>query len=291
MADWVEITRRNARSVQTTIGWIFWDPGAIERYERLGLPGPLGYIAARAAPLAPAGADATIAAFGSITPPGIRLAFDLVAQHTTFDAVWTARDEAVVAGLREHAPAILDPLAALAPTLWPIIETLPANGRVFFASHLRMPRAVDPVLSGWHAVNCLREWRGDLHWALVTAAGLDGVEASILHNAWLGYERDWLAKSRGSAPDAIERGWSSLTARGLVLDGEVTAEGIALREHIENETDRLGTLPWELLGVAAAQQFAIDFEPPCEALLRRVDETAGPNYQPASRLRARGFGL
>ena len=58
MTDWVEITRRNARSVQTTIGWIFWDPGAVERYGRLGLPGPLGYIAARAAPLAPAGADA-----------------------------------------------------------------------------------------------------------------------------------------------------------------------------------------------------------------------------------------
>ena len=33
--DWVEITRRNARSVQTTIGWIFWDPGAVARYERL----------------------------------------------------------------------------------------------------------------------------------------------------------------------------------------------------------------------------------------------------------------
>ena len=54
MTDWVEITKRNARSVQTTIGWIFWDPGAVARYENLGLPGPFGYIAARAAPLAPA---------------------------------------------------------------------------------------------------------------------------------------------------------------------------------------------------------------------------------------------
>jgi hypothetical protein len=285
MADWVGITRRNARSVQTTIGWIFWDPGAIARYQRLGLPGPLGYIASRAAPLGPAGAGAVTAAFGSITPAGIRLAFDLVAQHTTFDVVWAARDEAVLAGLREHAPGILDPLAALAPTLWPIIDALPTSGRVFFASHLRMPRAVDPVLSGWHAVNCLREWRGDLHWALVTAAGLDGVEASILHNAWLGYERNWLATSRGSAPDEIARGWESLAARDLVRGGEVTAEGVALRQHIEDETDRLGTLPWELLGEAAAQQFAIDFEPPCELLLRRVDETAGANYQPASRLR------
>ena len=33
--DWVAITKRNARSVQTTIGWIFWDPGAVARYEAL----------------------------------------------------------------------------------------------------------------------------------------------------------------------------------------------------------------------------------------------------------------
>jgi hypothetical protein len=285
MTDWVGITRRNARSVQTTIGWIFWDPGAIERYERLGLPGPLGYIASRAAPLAPAGADATIAAFGSISPNGIRLAFDLVAQRTTFDAVWDARNAAVLDGLHAHAPAILDPLAALAPRLWPVVEGLPTVGRVLFAAHLRMPRPDDAVLSGWHAVNCLREWRGDLHWALIAASGLDGVEASILHNAWLGYERDWLPRSRGSDPEALERAWSSLQQRGLARAGEVTADGIALRQQIENETDRLGASPWEQLGEDVARDFARDFEPPCEALLRRVDVTAGPNYQPASRLR------
>jgi hypothetical protein len=285
MTDWVEITRRNARSVQTTIGWIFWDPGAVARYERLGLPGPLGYIASRAAPLAPAGADATIAAFGSISPLGIRLAFDLVAQHTTFESVWDARDAAVLEGLRAHAPAILDPLAALGPALWPIVEAVPSVGRVLFAAHFRMPRPDDPVLSGWHAVNCLREWRGDVHWALVAAAGLDGIEASILHNAWLGYERDWLPNSRGSAPEALERARQSLEGRGLARSGEVTDDGIALRQRLEDETDRLSVLPWQLLGEEGSRAFARDFEPPCEALLRRVDITAGPNYQPASRLR------
>ena len=77
---------------------------------------------------------------------------------------------------------------------------LPTVGRVFFAAHRRMERPDDPLLSGWHAVNRLREWRGDTHWAIVAAAGLDGTEASIVHNAWLGYERDWLARSRGAVP-------------------------------------------------------------------------------------------
>jgi hypothetical protein len=285
VTDWVAVTQRNARSVQTTIGWIFWDPGAVARYEQLGLPGPLGYIASRAAPLGPAGPDATIAAFGSISPVGIRMAFDLVAQHSSFADLWDARNAAVVDGLHEHAPAIIEPLSALGPQLWPIVEELPAVGRVFFAAHLRMPRAQDPLLSGWHAVNCLREWRGDLHWALVAAAGLDGVEASILHNAWLGYERDWLPVSRGTDAAALGRAWNSLEQRGLVQDDEVTAEGIALRQRLEDETDRFSTRPWQQLGEERARQFAVDFEPPCEALLRRVDVTAGPNYQPASRVR------
>src|SRR5262245_54324344 len=130
--NWIEITKRNARSVQTTIGWIFWDPGAVARYEALGVPGPLGYIASRAAPLASAGADAVISAFGSITPFGIRMAFAVVGEKTSFDALWAARDEAVVEGLRTYAPAIIDPLAALGPELWPVVEQLPNVGRVFF---------------------------------------------------------------------------------------------------------------------------------------------------------------
>ena len=287
MTDWVGINRRNARSVQTTIGWIFWDPGAVARFEALGLPGPLGYIAARAAPLGPAGAEAVVAAFGSISPLGIALAVDLVDQHTTFEAVWEARDEAVLEGLETHAPDITAPLAALGPDLWPVVDELPLLGRVFFGAHLRMERPTDPVLSGWHAVNCVREWRGDTHWALVTAAGLSGAEASILHNAWVGYEKDWLAASRGSTAEETAAGWSRLEARGLAADGEVTAAGLELRQHIEDETDRMTTLPWELLGEAGARRFADDLEPPCEQLLERVDVTAGPNYQPASRLHDR----
>jgi hypothetical protein len=289
VTDWVGITRRNARSVQTTIGWIFWDPGAVARYEPLGVPGPLGYLGSRCAPLAPAGPEAVAAAFGSITPVGIAMAFAVVAREdnaATFDGLWAARDEAVVEGLRSYAPAIVGPLSALGPVLWPVVESLAVVGRVFFAAHLRMPRPADPLLSGWHAVNCLREWRGDTHWALVAAAGLTGVEASVLHNAWLDYEPGWLPRSRGSTPEDVEAAMASLVARGLVTaEGHATAEGRTLRQRLEDETDRLTTGPWEQLGEAASVRFAEDFEPPCELLLRRVDETAGPNYQPGSRLR------
>ena len=71
----------------------------------------------------------------------------------------------------------------------------------------------------------------------------------------------------------------------LVTDGEVNAAGVEIRQRLEDETDRLTTLPWELLGEERSLRFAEEFEPPCEKLLRRVDITAGVNYQPASRLR------
>ncbi len=289
MTDWVGITRRNARSVQTTIGWIFWDPGAVRRYQALGLPegfaGPLGYIASRCAPLACAGADAVTAAFGSISRLGIEGAFTILGTPERFREMWDARDDAVLEGLREYTHEIIDPLAEYGELLWPAVQQLPRIGRVFFGAHLAMPRPSDPVLSGWHAINCLREWRGDTHWALVVAAGLTHPEASILHNAWLGYEPDWLANSRGTTPADLDDGYRLLEHKGLVHDRIVTADGIAVRQRIEDDTDRLTTLPWELLGDADSLRFAEVFESPCVTLLKRVDVTAGPNYQPASRLR------
>ena len=52
-----------------------------------------------------------------------------------------------------------------------------------------------------------------------------------------------------------------------------------------DDTDRLTVRPWQLLGEARSVEFAELLEPPCVDLLVRVDETAGPNYQPASRIR------
>ncbi|HVA04587.1 MAG TPA: hypothetical protein VMU64_12690 [Acidimicrobiales bacterium] len=287
-AQWLDATRRNARSVQTLIGWTFWDPGALARYEVLGVPGPYGYVASRCAPLAPAGPDAVIAAFGSISPAVIRHTFELVGAGSSFESLWEARDAAVLEGLAAFASSVLGPLEELGPALWPVVENLSSLGRTFFAAHLRMPRPADPVLSGWHAVNCLREWRGDTHWALVAGEGLSGPEASVLHNAWLGYEPDWIPISRGTSSEDLDAAWEALAGRGLAAGRTVNASGLALRQDIEDRTDALCMGVWRRLGEAATTRFPDEFEPGCALLLRRVDVTAGPNYQPASRIRLDG---
>ena len=53
------------------------------------------------------------------------------------------------------------------------------------------------------------------------------------------------------------------------------AGGIALRQQLEDETDRLTTLPWRLLGEQKARAFAEELEPPCALLLARVDGDRG----------------
>src|SRR5262249_5734646 len=155
--------------------------------------------------------------------------------------LWSARDEAVIEGLRRYAPAIVEPLEEMGPALWEVVGQLPVVGRVFFGAHLAMSRPDDPLLSGWHAVNCLREWRGAPPWALVVPAGLPHAEVSIVHNAWLGYDRDWLPTSRGNTAEEIATGWELLTRKGLARDGRVTDAGIALRQQLEDDTDRRTT--------------------------------------------------
>ena len=173
------------------------------------------------------GPSAVTAAFGSISPLGIAAVFDLL-DADGFARMWAGPGRGRHGGTRRlHAPDSLDTAGRqFGPDLWAVVDALPLVGRVLFGAHLRMPRPADPALSGWHAVNCLREWRGDTHWALVVAAGLTHAEASILHNAWLGYEDDWLARSRGTSPDAtrgrVARRWRR---RAWPSDRTVTPDG------------------------------------------------------------------
>lgn len=286
-AAWEDLSRRIARSVQTTVGWIFWDPGAVRRYEARGLSSGLGYIAARAACFAGAGPAAMTSALGSISPLGIVVLHQLLATKEEWLQVWSNRNEAVLQGIEAHAPALRGALLDFSEDLWNVANALPLTGRPFSASHHDLPQCDDPVLHAWHAVNFIREWRGDTHWLIVASHGLSGGEASILHNAWLRYDGDWLSLSRGNTQEDIDRAWGELEKKGLADNRTVVQDGLDLRQLIEDETDRATELPWRLLGWERSLELIAAFEPPCAQLLERVNITAGPRYQPASRLQGR----
>jgi hypothetical protein len=154
---------------------------------------------------------------------------------------------------------------------------------VLFASHREWPRPDDALLSAWLAVNCIREWRGDTHWAMQVAEGLSSTASGVLDGAWRQYEDHWLPKSRGADDASIDAALAELEARGWVTDGAVNAAGVAHRQALEDRLDEITMAPWEHLGIERCHRFLDLVEPVGDRLMERVDVTAGPKWMPAGR--------
>ena len=285
-ADWRHLSARAGLASHRLIGWIYWDPEAITNYANLGVPDGFGYyIASRGASLAEAGNDVVVAAFYSIHAGAIAACLDACRAHTTFELAARARDAAVADGLRRYVPEICDDLAGLGPALWDAAAALPVSGRPMFASLLGRRREDDPLLSAWLAVNCIREWRGDTHWALHVAEDIGPIEAGILDGAWRSYDGDWVPRSRGADDNALDAAYARLAARGLATDGEVNAAGIAFRQTLEDRLDERASAAWRHLGESSTRRYLDLVEPVGDRLIDRVDQTAGDRWMPAGRHR------
>jgi hypothetical protein len=284
VTDWRARSRRASFASHRLIGWIYWDPRGIEGYAALGIPNGAGYyITTRAGRLGDAGADVVTASYFSIHPDFVRVSYELLDAHgTPADAV-RVRDEAVTAGLREHVPGICDELASMSGALWDAADSLPLSGRPLFAAQLRHRRPDDPLLDAWLAVNCIREWRGDTHWAIHVADGLTGTEAGVLDGAWRSYGEDWLPRSRGADDEALTAAYAGLEERGYAEDGVVTDAGIAHRQALEDLLDDLTTAAWRHLGADHTDRFVELVESVGDVLIGRIDATAGEKWMPAGR--------
>ena len=285
MTNWRDLSARASLASHRLIGWIYWDPDAIARFTALGVPNGLGYyVTTRSAPLASVGNNAVTAAFYSIRKEFIDVCLDVARQHTTFEDAYRVRNEAVARGLREYAPEIIDQLGALALPLWDAADSLPLGSRVLFAAHRAWPRCEDdPALSAWLAINCIREWRGDTHFAVLASHDVSGVQAGLLHDAFLGYPGDWIPRSRGADDAQLEEAWAALDARGFVIDGRINDAGLAFREQIEDTTNELCEKAWRHLGEQLTLDFVQLIEPIGYKFLARIDATAGENWMPAAR--------
>jgi hypothetical protein len=285
MTNWQDLSARASLASHRLIGWIYWDPDAIARFTALGVPNGIGYyVTTRAAPLASAGNNAVTAAFYTIRAEFINLSLDIARQHTTFEDAYRVRNEAVVRGLHDYSPSIVEGLSSLASELWQAADSLPLAGRVLHAAHRQWPRCEDqPELSAWLAVNCIREWRGDTHFAILASEDVSGVQAGLLHDAFLGYPGDWIPRSRGADDDQLVAAWQQLDDRGFVTDGRVNEQGLAFRQMIEDKTNSLCEKAWRHLGEKTTTQFCELVEPFGSVFLARIDATAGENWMPAAR--------
>lgn len=288
MTDWADLTRRAGHAGHDLVGWLMWDPGAIARYEALGVPDGAGWIVGwRLAPLGAVHPSAAAAATYSIDAGIVAMVLDLAAQAGGSDRVAAARDAAVVEGLDQIAPGLAEELAPLADDLWRGVESVHFGARPLFAAFRAEGRSGDPVVDAWRAANCLRELRGDNHWALCASADLDAVEVGLLHSVMVDLEEygdeEWIARSRGNDDAAIAAGWARLQAKGFASAGSVNDDGRAFRLDLEDRTDRLTEPAWRVVGASATRTFCEAIEAHRAAFLARIDATAGPRWMPAVR--------
>jgi hypothetical protein len=241
-----------------------------------------GYFATRAAPLGPAAASTVTAVFAGFAQDMVARAVPGVWSLVTPRAALAAREAGAVDALRRHGGDLTGVPGAL-PVLGRVVAALPAPGRALGAANAALPEPAEPVAALWWAATAVRESRGDGHVAVVTAEGLDGLLPHVLRAAGEGAAsvrdglRDRLLDVRGFTPAAWARGADELRTRGLLdTGGALTAEGSALRLHVEARTDALAATAWAASTVEERQRVLGVLRP----LARRLAAGAVPYPNP-----------
>ena len=232
-------------------GMIYFVPEADEQYTALGLdPGMMGYFGSRVAAMGPVEAEVVVATFYNFEPSRILGVVPAVWQRTTAPALWQARLRAVDAALgRLFADRLRgDDIRLAVALLERAVTVCRPEGRPLFAGHLAQQWPDEPHLALWFGITLLREFRGDGHIAALTAEGVSGIEALVLHGATGAVPPAVLRTTRGWSSDAWASAVHGLQARGwLALDGTLTATGQAHRDWVERRTDELAAAPWAQL--------------------------------------------
>ena len=216
------------------------------------------YFAWRLAPLGAAGPRLASSACYSFSP-------DTVAEHVP--AAWAVASPQRILAARERAVdrmyrALLGDrigspgLAEAADLARDAALAADTAGCTLAAANADLPWPDEPHLVLWHAINILREHRGDGHITALLAAGLDPCEALVSFAA-IGAapeetfsSRGWTAREWSAARDRLAaRGWVDAT-------GNATERGRDGRDEIEWRTDRLADAPWQALGTGRAQRLA-----------------------------------
>ena len=229
---------------------IYFVPEAAEEYEAIGVEGRSGYFGSRSAAMGAVGPLVVQATFFNFHPGLVDRAMDGLWDKATPEDMLLARHRAVDRALRRMlGDAVEDPsIAEAVEILRPAVDAARSRpeGRPLFAGHARLPEPHDlPHVALWWAITLLREFRGDGHIAALVDAELSGLDALILHGATGDVPMDLLQQTRAWPDDEWAAGVDAMQRRGLVTTEQtLTDEGRALRDRIEDRTDRLATAAW-----------------------------------------------
>ena len=266
------VARKTHRTLEIIHGLIYFAPEAVDAYAALGVTGRSGYFASRSAPMGAASAELVIATFFNFEPGLVRRARDGVWDVTSPDKLLAARFSAADAMLRRGlgdlatGPEVADAARLARRAAEEACNYL--SGKPLFAGHASLDWPDDPLLVLWHAQSLLREFRGDIHIAAMTAEGLNGCEALVCHAASGEIGREVLQTTRAWSDEGWEAAVESLRAKGHVnADGSFTDKGRASRQWVEDQTDAGALVAYQPLGEDGCERLRTLCRPLSKALV------------------------
>jgi hypothetical protein len=236
-----ELARRFFHRFEPVHAVTYFAPEVRAALDGLGYRGFwMGYFAARSAPLGQVPHDVVTAMFYNFAPARVSKALTGAWAVAGPDAALRARAESAVAALRRYGVTADENTVAAGTIAGRAARSAGVDGRPLFAANRALPWPDEPVAVLWHSATLLREHRGDAHVAVLAAEGISGRESNVFHSASGKVPQEYMMRARDYDDAAWQTHSAALAERGL-LDGAgaLTAEGEALKNHIESRTDQL----------------------------------------------------
>ena len=233
---------------------VYFVPEAVEEYAALGVKGAGGYFGSRAAPMGPVPDEVIIATFYNFSPLAVTSAMHGVWDVASPESLQAARFRVVDRAMRRVGVELSgEQIAEARAILDPVIADLDVAGKPLAAGNAAVALPDDPLVALWQQVTVLREWRGDVHIAVLVTNEVGPCDCLVLQvgtgrfpirlaqatRRW--DEAEWAAAIGRLA----QRGW-------VAADGSVTPAGVEAREGLEADTDRLCASIWQPVGDAGA---------------------------------------
>jgi len=255
-----------APEVHAAYAELGFDPSAASA-GKIHYPDMVAYFTSRGACLGPnVDGHLVASAFGVFKRPMVVAAVAEGWSRSDQASVLAARERGGVASLRRLIGDAPDGLEWATRVLQRMADAAPGEGRALFSGLLSLGYPDDPMGAFWRAADLVREHRGDSHIAAWIAADLDACEIGVLTDPWRGQPLKSWVRSRGWTEDELDGACDRLRSRGL-LDGDtLTADGRALREGIDDATDRMESRLVAALGADADRLFEL-LDPWCDAIV------------------------
>ena len=257
------------RNVHTAISMahrlVYFVPEASEEYAAIGVePGRGAYFASRTAPMGVVSDKVILATFYNFSETAVRTAeIEKAWAAASPEALQAARFRAVRRALdRVGFSMTTEQIVEARALIDPVVKGLSLAGKPLAAANASVALPNDPLLALWQQATVIREWRGDVHIALLIANEIGPCACMVLQ---VGTGRFPLGVTQATR-QWNEQQWAEaiveLGVRGWVDgNGAMTPAGTAAREQLEDDTDRLCARIWKPIGEVGAKRLTELLDP------------------------------